>query len=55
MTRKMLSLLLVTSALFTVGCGKKKNKVAQLQKETVAKQFVEKERAAHKEDYSVAA
>ena len=53
---KLLSLLLVTSVLFGAGCGaKKKSKAAQLQKETVAKEFVEKERAASKEDYSVAA
>ena len=52
--KRMLSLLLLTSALFVVGCGKKKNKVAQMQKETVAQQFVKQERAA-KEDYLIAA
>ena len=53
--KKLFSLLLVTSVLFGAGCGnKKKNKAAQQQKETVAQNFVEQERAA-KEDYSIVA
>ncbi len=56
MTRTILSVLLVTSALFVVGCGKKKNKAAQVQKETVTQQFVKQERAAaSKEEYAIAA
>jgi len=55
MTRKRLSVLLISSALFVVGCGTRKNKTAQIQKETVSQSFVEKERAACKEDYSIEA
>lgn len=54
MTRKLLSLLLVASAVCMVGCGKRKNKVAQIQKDTVSEQFVTQERSA-KEDYSIVA
>ena len=52
--KRFLSLLLVTAAVCMVGCGKRKNKVAQIQKDTVSEQFVEQERSA-KEDYSIVA
>lgn len=52
--KKLFSLLLISSVLFGAGCGKKKCKAAQEQKDTAAQHFVQEERAA-KEDYTIVA
>lgn len=52
--KKYFSLLVLSAAFFVAGCGKKKNKAAIEQTETVVTHFVQAEQAGAdtKEDYS---
>jgi|GEM_PF-2095516 len=54
--KKFFAVLLMASTLFVAGCGRKTNtKAAHEQKETVKEQFIQEEKRASKEDYSIVA